>query len=183
MTTLFGDTTAPSGPAEYPTDEDLLARVLTPYKAHCRYLRSAVVLAAGDGRAAARCAFAIPESCYIDDTGHLNSVEVNICFNQMMYYLVAKSVREGLLTGFASWTLDDFWKHQLPDILIARFTSNFRRPVNPRAFSGEMEFRSVTRRAPAGGDPFLHAETAYRYRDAASGRCDGEAVLAFVNIP
>ena len=134
------------------THDVLLERVLTPYKDHCKYLRSAVVTDTA-GRASARCEFEIPESCYIDDTGHLNSVEVNICFNQMMYYLVAKSVQDGLGTGFESWTLDDFWKRQLPDILIARFSSNFRRPVNPRAFSGEMEFRSVTRRAPAGASP------------------------------
>ncbi|WP_329214130.1 FcoT family thioesterase [Streptomyces sp. NBC_01485] len=165
------------------TDEDLLDRVLEPYKRHCKYLLSAVVTETEAGHAFARCEFAIPESCYIDDTGHLNSVEVNICYNQMMYYLVAKSVQEGLGTGFESWTLDDFFKHQLPDILIARFASNFRRPVNPRAFSGEMEFRSVTRRAPAGGGPFLHAKTAFRYWDAESGRCDGEATLAFVNVP
>ncbi|MFI9175877.1 (2E)-enoyl-ACP glycyltransferase [Streptomyces lincolnensis] len=164
------------------TDEALLAHVLTPYKDHCKYLSSAVVTET-DGRASVRCEFEIPESCYIDDTGHLNSVEVNICYNQMMYYLVAKSVQDGLGTGFESWTLDDFWKRQLPDILIARLSSNFRRPVNPRVFSGEMEFRSVTRRAPAGASPFLHAETAFRYWDADAGRCDGEATLAFVNIP
>ncbi|MFF3851258.1 FcoT family thioesterase [Streptomyces sp. NPDC002328] len=153
-----------------------------PYKAHCKYLKSAQVTAEA-GLASARAEFAIPESCYIDDTGHLNSVEVNIAYNQLMYYLVAKSVKEGLMTGFASWTLDDFWRHQLPDILIARFAGNFRRPVNPRSFQGEMEFRSVTRRAPSGGAPFLHAETSYRYRDADGGRCDGEATLAFVNVP
>ncbi|MEU6668486.1 FcoT family thioesterase [Streptomyces sp. NPDC046727] len=163
------------------TDTELLERVLAPYKAHCTYLKSAVVTP-GAERVSARCEFAIPESCYIDDTGHLNSVEVNIAYNQMMYYLVAKSVREGLLAGFEDWTLDDFWRHQLPDILIARFAATFRRPVNPRSFSGEMEFLSVTRREPA-GRPFLHAETSYRYWDADGGRCDGEATLAFVNIP
>jgi hypothetical protein len=163
------------------TDQPLLDRVLEPYKEHCRYLRSADVTDR-DGLLAARCAFSIPESCYIDDTGHLNSVEVNICYNQMMYYLVAESVKEGLGPGFAGWTLDDFFTHQLPDILITRFTANFRRPVEPRNFSGEMEFRSVTRRTPAGRDPFLHAETTFRYRDAGSGRCDGEATLAFVGI-
>ncbi|MER7780058.1 FcoT family thioesterase [Streptomyces sp. NPDC096191] len=172
---------APPAPT-YPTDEELLARVLVPYKAHCKYLKSAEVTAL-DGLAAARCAFAIPESCYIDDTGHLNSVEVNIAYNQMMYYLVAKSVQERLLAGLEAWTLDDFWRHQLPDILIARFASNFRRPVNPRDFTGEMVFRSVTRRAPGGGSPFLHAQTAFRCQDARGGRCDGEATLAFVNIP
>ncbi|MFD7933449.1 FcoT family thioesterase [Streptomyces sp. NPDC059755] len=164
------------------TDEALLAHVLTPYKDHCRYLRSAVVTET-DGRASARCEFEIPESCYIDDTGHLNSVEVNICYNQMMYYLVAKSVQEGLGTGFESWTLDDFFERQLPDILIARFAASFRRPIDSRAFSGEMELSSVTRRVPAAGQPFLHAETTYRYRDAGAGRCDGVATLAFVNLP
>ncbi|MEV7891148.1 (2E)-enoyl-ACP glycyltransferase [Streptomyces sp. NPDC002817] len=164
------------------THDALLERVLTPYKDHCKYLRSAVVTETA-GRASARCEFEIPESCYIDDTGHLNSVEVNICFNQMMYYLVARSVQDRLAAAFADWTLDDFFEHQLPDILIARFAANFRRPVDPRAFSGEMEFRSVTRRAPAGGSPFLHAETAFRYWDAGSGRCDGEATLAIVNVP
>ncbi|WP_200262643.1 FcoT family thioesterase [Streptomyces sp. HSG2] len=165
----------------HPTDEELLARVLAPYKPHCEYLKSAEVTAA-DGLSSARCAFAIGESCYIDDTGHLNSVEINIAYNQMMYYLVAKSVKERLLTGFEEWTLDDFWRHQLPDILIARFTAGFRRPIDPRSFTGEMEFRSVTRRASGTGGPFLHARTAFRYRDAHGGRSDGEATLAFVNI-
>ncbi|MFE2943143.1 FcoT family thioesterase [Streptomyces sp. NPDC059255] len=166
----------------YATDEDLLARVLAPYKAHCKYVRTAAVTSRS-GTASAQCEFAIPESCYIDDTGHLNSVEVNICYNQMMYYLAAKSVKEGLLTGFETWTLEDFWKRQLPDILIARFSSNFRRPVNPRSFSGEMEFLSVSRHTADGSSPFLFAETSFRYRDAGGGRCDGRATLAFVNIP
>ena len=166
----------------HPTDEELLARVLVPYRAPCKYLKAAQVTAEA-GLTSAHCEFAVPGSWYIDDTGHLNAVEVNIAYNQMMYYLVAKSVKEGLLSGFDTWTLDDFWRHQLPDILIARFTGNFRRPVNPRSFRGEMRFRSVTRRSPGGGSPFLHAETSYRYWDADRGRCDGEATLAFVNIP
>ncbi|MGW4882504.1 (2E)-enoyl-ACP glycyltransferase [Streptomyces sp. NPDC004262] len=182
MTAPAADRTDAPPRRSYPTDEELLARVLVPYKANCKYLKAAEVTA-GAGLAAARCEFAIPESCYIDDTGHLNAVEVNITYNQMMYYLVAKSVREGLLTGFEDWTLDDFWRHQLPDILIARFASNFRRPVDPRRFTGEMEFRSVTRRTPGGAAPFLHAQTAFRYQDAHGGRCDGEATLAFVNVP
>ncbi|MGM9381721.1 (2E)-enoyl-ACP glycyltransferase [Streptomyces antibioticus] len=168
----------------YPTDEELLTGVLAPYKPHCTYLKSADVTPLPDGLARAQAVFAIQESCYIDDTGHLNSVEVNIAYNQLMYYLVAKSVRERLLTGFEDWTLEDFWRHQLPDILIARFSSSFRRPVDPRDFTGEMEFRSVTRRAPGGsGGPFLHARTAFRFQDARGGRCDGEVTLAFVNVP
>ncbi|MDV9174322.1 FcoT family thioesterase [Streptomyces sp. W16] len=183
MSAPTADRTGTAPPqCSYRTDEELLARVLVPYKAHCKYLRSALVTA-GAGLASAHCEFAIPESCYIDNTGHLNSVEANIAYNQMMYYLVAKSVREGLLTGFETWTLDDFWRHQLPDILIARFAGTFRRPVNPRSFQGELAFHSITRRAPGDSSPFLHAETSYRYWDADGGRSHGEATLAFVNIP
>ncbi|MFB8103445.1 FcoT family thioesterase [Streptomyces sp. NPDC056007] len=174
-------TTAASALRAFATDEDLLPRVLTPYKPHCRYLLRAEVSALPGGLSRVRAAFTIPESCYIDDTGHLNAVEVNIAYNQMMYYLVAKSVKEGLLTGFESWTLEDFWRHQLPDILIARFTSRFQRPIDARDFHGEMEFRSISRRSP-GGKPLLMATTAYRYGDAQGGRCDGDATLAFVNI-
>lgn len=165
----------------FATDEALLPRVLTPYKDHCRYLLSAEVTALPGGLSRVRATFAIAESCYIDDTGHLNAVEVNIAYNQMMYYLVAKSVKERLLTGFEDWTLENFWRHQLPDILIARFASRFQRPIDARDFHGEMEFRSVERRAP-GGKPLLMATTAYRYGDAQGGRCDGDATLAFVNI-
>ncbi|WP_424861841.1 (2E)-enoyl-ACP glycyltransferase [Streptomyces sp. MMS24-I29] len=165
----------------FATDEDLLPRVLAPYKEHCRYLLTAEVSGLPDGLSRVRATFAIPESCYIDDTGHLNSVEVNIAYNQMMYYLVAKSVKEQLLTGFESWTLEDYWRHQLPDILIARFASRFQRPVSPRDFSGEMAFRSVDLRSPGRG-PLLMATTAYRYWDTEGGRCDGDATLAFVNI-
>ena len=169
-------------PRQFADDTELLARVLRPYRANCVYLKSAEV-GADSGIVTARCAFAVPESCYIDDTGHLNAVEVTIGYNQMMYYTVAKAVKEGLLDAFAGWTLDDFWKHQLPDILIARFGGRFRRPIDARAFFGEIRFRSVERRSPGGGSPLIVADTSYRYWDTAGGRCDGDVTLAIVNAP
>lgn len=173
----------PDAPSqEFESDDELLVQVLRPYKANCKYLKSASVNSQS-GRVTAHCEFSIPESCYIDDTGHLNAVEVNISYNQMMYYAIAKSVKEGLLEGFATWTLDDYWQHQLPDILIARFGGNFRRPINARSFSGEIEFLSVERRSPSGGNPLIIADTCYRYWDSAGGRCDGEVKLAIVNAP
>ncbi|MFG2222965.1 FcoT family thioesterase [Streptomyces sp. NPDC048644] len=166
----------------HPCDPELLAQVLRPYKEHCKYLKSVVVTSV-DGDVSTQCEFAIPESCYIDDTGHLNSVEVNICYNQVMYYTVAAAVRWKLLADFAGWTMEDYWKRQLPDILIARFESTFRRPVNPRAFRGEFAFQQIQRRAPGGGPPLLVAHTTHRYHDASGGRCDGKATLAFPNLP
>ncbi|MBW1597478.1 FcoT family thioesterase [Streptomyces sp. JJ38] len=176
---------APSAGAEtrHPTDGPLLTRVLRPYKPGCAYLRSAEVTVSGDGRLAVHGTFSIPESCYIDDTGHLNAVEVNIAYNQMMYYAVAKSVKERLLPEFGDWTLEDYWRHQLPDILIVRFHSTFRRPVSPRDFTGSMEFTGFSRpRRTADARPMVLADTAFRYADAAGGRCDGEVRLALVGL-
>ncbi|WP_399083225.1 FcoT family thioesterase [Streptomyces sp. BBFR2] len=163
-------------------DPELLARVLRPYKAHCKYLTSADVTTDGE-RLTARCTFAIPESCYIDDTGHLNSVEVNICYNQMMYYALAVAVREKLVPQLAEWTMADYWQRQLPGILIVRFGSRFPRPVDPRAFHGEFVLERMIRRTPRDGAPLLIAETAHRYHDDQGGRCDGTATLVLTGLP
>lgn len=166
----------------YATDAAFLDEVLRPYKAHCKYLKSAEV-SSRDGRVSTRCDFQIPESCYIDDTGHLNSVEVNICYNQVLYYTLAASVRWGLLGELADWTMDDFWKRQLPDVLIARFSSRFQRPVNARRFEGIFEFHSVDRRTVGDKPPMLVATTGHRYWDDAGGRCGGEATVTLLNLP
>ena len=65
--------------------DPFLADILKPYRAHARYLRSAEIThfrnpaAPRDGTSAASLLtgtgrFSIPESCYIDDTGHFNAV-------------------------------------------------------------------------------------------------------------
>lgn len=60
-------------------DEQLLQQVLRPYRKHTSYLTAATVTPppvgseAGEGM---RCegSFRVPYSCYIDDTGHFNSL-------------------------------------------------------------------------------------------------------------
>jgi hypothetical protein len=162
----------------YDNDAALLTRVLRCYKPHCRYLRSMTVTVA-DGVIRGRGELAIGESCYIDDTGHLNAVEVNIAYNQMLYYVVAKSVREQLGPIFSTWTMDDYWRRQLPDILITRLTSRFRRPVNPRHFFGEFELtRATQRRLTPDGPPLICLDTAFRYWDDDKGQSSGEVTVA-----
>jgi FcoT-like thioesterase domain len=170
-------------PAEHQTDAPLLAGVLRVYKPHCRYLRSATVTTDGEV-ARGRCEFLIPESCYIDDTGHFNSVEFNICYNQMFYYLAAKAVKERLLPVFAGWTMDDFWNRQLSDILIANYESAFRRPINGReTFYGEIEIREVRSIATPGRRPLLWFETSCGFRDDSGGRCTGKIRIVITNPP
>ncbi|WTX00670.1 FcoT family thioesterase [Streptomycetaceae bacterium NBC_01309] len=171
---------APAAPT-FGDDPALLARVLTPYRPDCRYLLSTST-ASDDELALSRGEFAIGESCYIDDTGHFNAVEFNICYNQLTYFLIAKSVQEGLAPEFRRWTMDDFWARQLPGILIAGFTSRFHAPIDPRSFHGEVRFDKILRRTGADGS-LVMARTSCRFWDDADGRADGEVRLAFVDPP
>ncbi|WP_333767328.1 FcoT family thioesterase [Streptomyces sp. IBSBF 2435] len=175
--------TASPPPAVHPTDEPLLARVLRVYKPSCQYLKSAAVTTDG-GLTVATCEFAIPAPFYIDDTGHFNAVEFNLCYNQMMYYAVAKSVKEGLMAPFAHWTMDDYWQRQLPDFLIVDFHSSFSKGVKVARFHGEIAFRKV--RESAGGrnwQPMIVADTTCRYWDDEGGRSQGEVRMVIVNPP
>lgn len=174
---------------EYPTDEELLKRVMGPYQSkNCVYLQEAVVGVVGenpdDRRLTASCRFEIPESCYIDDTGHFNSVEFNICYNQMAYFLIAKAVKEGLTHPFSEWSLEDFWKRQLGDILITDFSSAFRVQMRGRFFRGEMEIVEIV--AWEGSDvrdPLVVIRTKCRYWDEHGGDAHGEVSVAITNPP
>ncbi|HEV3357738.1 MAG TPA: FcoT family thioesterase [Pseudonocardiaceae bacterium] len=167
-------------PVSFPTDEELLARALRPYKQNCRYLKAMTISVDGnDGHVQGLAELAIGESCYIDDTGHLNAVEVNIAYNQMLYYLIATSVRQRLVGVFADWSMAEFWRRQLPDILITRLTTRFRRPIDRSGFFGEFDLRYATRRKLAQAGPALTAlDTAFRFWDSNGGRADGEVTIA-----
>ncbi|AQU64927.1 FcoT family thioesterase [Streptomyces niveus] len=165
------------------TDQMLLDGVLEPYKENCRYLKTARVErdAPEDGSLAAHCTFEIPESCYIADTGHFNSVEFNICYNQMAYYLIAKAVEASLIEPFNSWSMKDYWERQLPNILIADFRSTFRSPVRSASFSGTLQFVRVTQRS--GDRPMVLIDTTCRYTDTTGGRAEGAVKLVITNPP
>ncbi len=162
----------------FDTDDPLLAEVLRPYKPHCRYLRSARVTAAGEprsgGRVTARCELGIAESCYIEDTGHFNSVEFNISYNQMMYYIIAKSVKDGLMSPFSGWTMDQYRQRQLGSILIAEFGSTFKRAMQARQFFGEIEVTNIVERmGTAELSPLIIMYTSCRFWDEQGGSCRG----------
>jgi hypothetical protein len=162
----------------FDSDDTLLSEVLRPYKPHCRYLRSAEVTGAGEprsgGAVTARCELSIPESCYIDDTGHFNSVEFNISYNQMMYYVIAKSVKERLMTPFSDWTMEKFFERQLGSILITEFSSTFRRPMSARKYYGEIVVTNVVERMGTEKlSPLIIVYTTCRFWDDQGGKCNG----------
>lgn len=167
-----------SAPDSHPVAADLLAAVLAPYKPHCRYLHQAVVeVPGGEGPLVlARGEFGIPESCYIDDTGHFNSVEFNLCYNQLVYTLMAQCVAADLLPAFSAWTVDEYLARQLPDVLIHEFSSKFKRPMDMRRFTGEVAIAEARDRRR-----FLFLRTTCRFWDEAGGESEGEISLAIVD--
>ncbi|MBH5334500.1 hypothetical protein IHE55_06650 [Streptomyces pactum] len=169
------------GTVTFGDDPDLLARVLRVYRPECRYLRSAAVTVAGqprDGGTAGVCGeFHIPRSWYIDDTGHFNAVEFNLCYNQMIYFLLAKSVREKAVRPFDTWSMDDFWARQLPDMFIVDFRSTFRRRMRGRRFWGQLDLVGVTER-DGGNGPLVLLRTLCRFGEEETPACRGEVRIA-----
>ena len=163
-------------------DTQLLAQVLKPYRDNCRYLKSAQVIAE-NGEVAARGRFAIGESCYIDDTGHFNAVEFNICYNQLGYYLMAKCVEDSLFPIFETWTVADFQERQLSNMLIYKFSSRFRRMINSRSFEGDLIFREPVVSQRPGRPDVMFMETVCTFRDDDGGSAEGEATIALTRLP
>ena len=159
----------------------LLGRVLEPYKPKCRYLKSARCELPEDGadhlvRLVGE--LGIEESCYIEDTGHFNAVEFNISYNQLIYTLLGHCVTNGLLQDLADMDLPEYLQRQLPDVLIHRFSSKFRRPMAARAFRGQVEINETANRGR-----FILVKTSVSFEDDAGGNSFGEVDLAILRRP
>lgn len=168
--------------ATYTTDHELLSAVLRPYWVHCQYLKTAVVKVGRDDEPTVAGDFEIGESCYINETGHFNAVEFNICYNQLAYYLIAKSVKEGLLPALRNWTLEDFWRLQLPDILIVDFRSSFKRKMRGKSFSGSVSVTDVVCLQKSDcWNPLIVLYTSCLFWDEPDGLATGKVTLAITN--
>jgi FcoT-like thioesterase domain len=171
--------------------DSFVAEILKPYRPHARYLKSAEItqvseempddaesktsLVSGVGR------FSIPESCYIDDTGHFNAVEFNICYNQLAYVVFGKCVAAGLLhrvwpasvAHIPSFT--EYKKHQLPAMLIVRVDGvRFFRMMKSDDFRAEFRIDRMTMLGQAG---FFY--TSITFSDCEGVKAKGNVVLAF----
>jgi len=164
----------------------LLDRFLAPYKADCRYLKQAQFHDFSSAMSPTSCSesecswlisgdFAIPESCYIDDTGHFNSVEFNICYNQLCYIMLAYLIEHQMLAVMSDWTLDTFKRRQLSDFLITGFSSKFRQPINSDSFQGELSINRCSARRN-----LIILKTTCAFFDR-NGRAEGEVTIAVLN--
>ncbi|GJM23217.1 MAG: hypothetical protein DHS20C15_31320 [Planctomycetota bacterium] len=160
--------------------DEVLAAVLRPYKPHCRYVKRARVELPDDGGedhlVLCRGEFEIPESCYIDDTGHFNAVEFNISYNQLIYTLMAQCVISDIIPAFAKMSLDEYLARQLPDVLIHDFRSKFRKPMKAARFDGAVSIMDAVEKSR-----FLMLKTHVQFRDPKGGNSDGDVSLAIVD--
>ena len=160
---------------------DLLAQILAPYKPDCRYLERAWCELPEDGadhlvRLVGE--LSIPSSCYIDDTGHFNAVEFNISYNQLIYTLLGHCVERGLLKDLAPMDLAEYLVRQLPDVLIHRLESRFRRPMGARSFRGQVEITETSSRGR-----FIMIKTSCSFEDDTGGNSLGDVTLALLRRP
>ncbi|MFN0204705.1 MAG: FcoT family thioesterase [Planctomycetota bacterium] len=172
-----------------PVEPSLLKAVLQPYKTHCRYLKNAEVEAftilpdaantTTSGQqplVRAKGNFEIPESWYIDETGHFNSIEFNLCYNQLVYVLIGQCIVSKLIPELARMTYEEYRRRQLPDVLIVKFSSTFRKAMDSKQFKGNVYIDRVSDRGK-----MLLLKTRCDFFDESGGCSDGEVTLAIVN--
>jgi hypothetical protein len=170
--------------AKIAISSDMLEQILAPYKPDCRYLTSAI-MDTGEHRDSTHSpgavvlygACGIAESCYIDDTGHFNAVEFNICYNQLVYCLIAACAEHQLLDVLSGWNFEEFKRRQLPDILIAEYSSVFRKPMKATCFEGRVSIEKASTNRK--GTIFL--STTCSFYDSDGGDSEGKVLLAIVN--
>ncbi len=168
--------------------QDLLDAFLKPYKQDCKYLKKAqfqyplssnlIENTTTDVKSLwfIKADFSIPESCYIDDTGHFNSVEFNICYNQLFYIIVAYLVKNQLLEVMKSWNLETYKHRQLRDFLIVKFSSTFKQPINSNHFQGALSINKVSTRGN-----LIMLKTSCAFYDDNGGWSEGDVTIAILN--
>ncbi len=169
-------------------NQDLLDTFLKPYKESCKYLKKAqfqypiqsdlIDKNKSDVRSLwfIKADFSISESCYIDDTGHFNSVEFNICYNQLFYIIIAYLVQNDLLEVMKNWSLETYEFRHLSDFLIVKFSSAFKKPINSNHFQGALSINKVSAR----GD-LIMLKTSCAFYDDNGGWSEGDVTIAILN--
>lgn len=173
-----------------------IAKILTPYKENAKYLKSAQILSYYEPGFKGEISkdqnelvtiegkFSIPESCYIDDTGHFNAVEFNICYNQLAYVLFGKCIQTGIFHRLVfDWevrvnlSFESFLKHQLSSMYIAKIEGSFLRPLNSKNFHARL---TINRILWTSQTAFVY--TKISYADVHGTKSKGSVLLAFKTV-
>jgi len=162
--------------------EEFVAETIKPYRPNARYLKSAQITQARDSDKPAKGVplvtasgrFSIPESCYIDNTGHFNAVEFNICYNQLAYTMFGKCFETRVVPKLRFLTLPQYRKHQLQSCFIVSLESRFLQQLNGKDFRGELVLNKLSWAAGV-----LFCFTTIAFSDAEGTKAQGQVVLAF----
>lgn len=158
-------------------DDGFMNKVLEPYFNHSRYLKHAWFLQSEGNDSqdlVMNGEFSIPESCYIDNTGHFNAVEFNICFNQICYVHMAHCIKHALIPELSEdYDMETFFEKQLPNVLIAKLSSSYQSQLNASQFYGTYGINSIKKTSTC-----TFIKTYCRFHDDANGRSKGEVTLA-----
>jgi hypothetical protein len=169
--------------------DTLVADILKPYRPNAKYLKTARIThfrdkqadseAEGKGLVTAVGQFSIPESCYIDDTGHFNAVEFNICYNQLAYVMFGKCIEAGILHRLRCEKVDvlsfsEFKRQQLPSMVIVSIESRYYKQLDSKDFQGELTLDKIS---SVGSAWFFF--TTMTFSDAQGVKAKGSVVLAF----
>ncbi|WP_239649826.1 FcoT family thioesterase [Methylocucumis oryzae] len=160
-------------------EQDFLLKVLNPYRDHCRYLKRAYfeqhenqgvpgMLMKGE--------FSIDRSCYIDDTGHFNAVEYNICYNQIAYLHLGYCIKHGLIPELGLYNQESFFEKQLSHFLIANISSGFQSLLNAKHFYGTFGIHSLKKTSKC-----TFIKTYCYFYDDEVGKSKGEVMLAILH--
>ena len=100
-------------------EDSFVQKVMKPYRTNTTYLQSAEFVQKpeeGLSGLTMEGVFNIPESCYIDDTGHFNAVEYNICYNQIGYVFLGHCIKHGLIPALSAYDEATFFEKQLSNM-------------------------------------------------------------------
>jgi hypothetical protein len=164
---------------ESPVEPEFIRTTLSPYaNKGCIYQKTALHTFHEDQVShGTRATFSIPDSCYIDSTGHFNAVELNICSNQMYYVLWADIIRNRRIAEVSHWTESNFKERQLPGMLIVRLESDFRKPIDAADFTAEGHIERM-RVIGKGSRQTLFLRTRATFTDKNSGLARAEIDFA-----
>ncbi|MFC5048610.1 FcoT family thioesterase [Aquimarina hainanensis] len=163
-------------------DHDFMMEVLQPYRSHTTYLKKAIFQKKEEEQEKGlmmKGEFGIADSCYIDDTGHFNAVEFNICFNQLAYVFYGYCIKEGLipeLKGFESEHGEVFLEKQLSHFLIASISSSYRSQINAKHFYGEVGIDTISKKSNC---TFIKMYCSFQ--DETNGKSKGDITLAILH--
>lgn len=90
--------------------------------------------------------------------------------------MLVQCIYEKLLWPFFNWSLDEFWQHQLPNMLIANYSVSFRKPIRSEKFYGKIEIKkNFTTKKDT-----IFLSTDFTFTDDTNGLAKGNALCAIL---